>query len=596
MDPTEFLRRTPPFDALPPDRFREAAAAAVERRFPAGTRLAHAGGEPMQHLYVIRRGAVRLERNGQTVQVVEEGETFGYTSLITGRATIDVLVEEDLVALELPAADFRRLEEDPRFAAHFAAGLGERLRASLEVSPVAGFQSDLSIAAGELVRGAPMWIEPTATVAEAARVMRDHAITSVLVKGDGPAILTDRDLRNRVLAEGLPPSTPAGRVASSPLWTLPADTPVYEAWTSLLDAGRHHLPLTRDGEVVGLVTSTDLMRSAAQGPVAAIRSVERLASRDGLHGYARRVSEMVSALLAARLDPIAIAKLVARLNDALLRPIVRWAEADLGAAPAPYAWMVLGSEARMEQTLLTDQDNALAWADEGAASRDWFRAFAERVDDDLEAAGFPRCKGGYMARNWAMTLPEWQERFRGWILDPRPQALVEAAVFLDHRRAAGRLDLEPLQAEIALAREQPLFLRGLAQEALRFAPPQLLLLRMRGSSSTVDIKKQGIAPIVGLARVAALEVGSRALHTLDRLDAAGRAGLLEPETRANVAEAYRFLVGLRLRLQLRALVAGQAPGDEVHLSELTPLERTRLKESFRTVKAWQEATAYHHHV
>jgi CBS domain-containing protein len=594
VDNVEFLRSTPPFDALPAARFEDAARHLAERRYPAGTWLARAGGDPLRHLYVIRRGAVRLERNGQTVQLLEEGETFGYTSLITGRATLDVVVEEDLVACELPAEVFQRLEEDPRFAAHYAAGLGERLRASLEQSPVAAFQPDLSVEAGHLVRGPPVWVAPEATVAEAARVMRDRRISSVLVRGEPPGILTDRDLRSRVLAEGRPGDTPVVQVASRPLWTLPAQTPVYEAWTSLLDEGRHHLPLVRDGEVAGVVTSTDLMRSSAQGPVAAIRAVERLSSREGLAGYGTRVSEMVSSLLAARIDPLAIAQLVARLNDALLRPVMRWAEADLGPAPAPYAWMALGSEGRMEQTLLTDQDNALCFADEGAAGRAWFQALAERVNGDLEAAGFPRCRGGYMARNWLGSLGEWRERFQGWIRQPSAQALLEAAVFFDFRRVAGKLDVEPLQAELAEAREQPLFLRFLAQEALRFAPPPALLLRVRGESSVVDLKRQGIAPIVALARCYALEVGSGARPTLDRLDAAERAGRISPEMRENVAEAYRFLVGLRLRLQLRMLAAGRPVVDGVALSELTPVERTRLKESFHAVKAWQDLAAYHH--
>jgi len=590
----EFLRSTPPFDALPRERFEEAARHAVTRRFRAGTWLARAGGEPMQHLYVIRSGSVRLERHGQTVQVLEEGETFGYTSLITGRATLDVVVEEDLVACELPAAEFQRLEQDPRFAAHFAAGLGERLRASLEQSPVAAFQPDLSAEAGRLVRRAPVWVGERATVVEAARVMREQRISSVLVRGDPPGILTDRDLRSRVLAEGLAGDVPVSSVATRPLWTMPAGTPVYEAWMALLDEERHHLPLVRDGEVVGVLTSTDLMRSSAQGPVAAIRAVERLASRDGLRGYGARVAEMVAALLAARLDPVAIAQLVARLNDALLRPILRWAEADHGPAPAPWAWMALGSEGRMEQTLLTDQDNALAFADEGETSRAWFRAFAERVNDDLERAGFPRCPGGYMARRWLDGLSAWRERFRGWIHEPTQQGLLEAAIFFDHRRVAGRLDLEPLQQEIAAASGQPIFLRALVQEALRFAPPKMLLLRIRGESSVVDLKRQGISPIVFLARCAALELGSRARHTLDRLEAAERGGLVDAETAGNVAEAYRFLVGLRLRLQLRTMVEGRPVGDEVALSALTPVERTRLKESFRAVNAWQELAAHHH--
>jgi CBS domain-containing protein len=590
----DFLRATPPFDALARARFDELAAHVAVRRFAAGTWLARAGGDPMQHLYVIRSGSVRLERHGQTLQVLEEGETFGYTSLITGKATIDVLVEEDLVALELPAADFRRLEEDPRFAAHFAAGLGQRLRASLEQSQVAAFQPDLSQEAGRLVRGAPVWMAPGATVAEAARIMRDAELSAVLVRTDPPGILTDRDLRNRVLAEGLPSDTPVERVCSRPLWTLPAETPIYEAWTELLDENRNHLALVRDDQVVGVVASTDVMRSSAQGPVAAIRAVERLSSRDGLAGYGARVAEMVSALLAARLDPVNIAQLVARLNDALLRPILRWAEADLGPPPAAYAWLALGSEGRMEQTLLTDQDNALVYADSGEGSRAWFQAFAARVNDDLEAAGFPRCRGGYMARNWLGPMAEWCGRFRAWIHDPSPKSLLEAAIFFDYRRVAGKLDVEPLQAEIGAARDQPIFLRAMAQEAMRFSPPQMLMLRLRGASSVVDLKKQGISPIVFLARCDALEVGSTSRHTLDRLDAAGRAGLISRDTKDNVVEAYRFLVGLRLRLQLRMLVEGKPVVDEVALSGLTPVERTRLKESFRAVEAWQELASYHH--
>jgi CBS domain-containing protein len=594
VDPIDFLRATPPFDLLPRPVFDAAARQLTERRFPAGTWLVRADGEPLHDLYVILSGSVRLERHGQTVQVLEEGETFGYTSLLTGKASFDVVVEDDLVACALPAAVFQRLAEEPRFAGHFAAGLGERLRSSLELSPVASFQPDLSGEVGRLASGPPAWVEATATLVETARAMRDHGISSVLVRGDPPGILTDRDLRNRVVAEGIGGQTPVSEVATRPLWTLPASTPVYEAWMALLDGNRHHLPLMRDGEVVGVVTSTDLMRATAQGPVAAVRNVERIASREGLAGHGARVAEMVAGLLAARLDPVIIAQLVARLNDALLRPIVRWAEADLGPPPAPYAWLALGSEGRMEQMLLTDQDNALVFSDAAGSDRSWFQAFTEKVNADLERAGFPVCRGGYMARYWNGTLGEWRERFAGWIRDPRPQSLLEAAIFFDHRRVVGRLDVEPLQEEMAVAASEPLFLRAMAQEAIRFTPPQMLLLRLRGASSVVDLKKQGISPIVFLARCYALEIGSRARGTLDRLEAAERAGRMAPDLRDNVAEAYRFLSGLRLRLQLRTLAEGGPPVDEVALTALSPVERTRLKESFRVVKAWQDMAAYHH--
>ena len=330
--------------------------------------------------------------------------------------------------------------------------------------------------------------------------------------------------------------------------------------------------------------------------MAAIRAVERLASREGLGGYGARVAEMVSALLAARLDPVVIAQLVARLNDALLRPILRWAEADLGPAPAPWAWLALGSEGRMEQTLLTDQDNALVFADEGAGARGWFQAFAGRVNDDLEAAGFPRCPGGYMARSWLGTLGRVARAL------PRPGSTSPARRGCSRRPSssttagwrAGSTSRRSRRRS-ADAGDQPIFLRAMAEEALRFAPP-------------ADAAPAHAGRVVGGRSQEARHLAHRLPGPLLRargghaapgtpstgIDAAERAGLLDAETGGNVSEAYRFLVGLRLRLQLRTLVAGRPVVDEVALSELTPVERTRLKESFRAVKAWQDLAAYHH--
>ncbi len=594
MTSAELLRSTHPFDTLPAALFALAAAAAVEARFPAGTWLVRAGGEPLRHLHLIQHGSVRLERDGQTLQVLEEGETFGYTSLILGKATLDVVVEEDLVAYLLPAATFARLTEEPRFAGHFAAGLGERLRSSLERPGADAFQADLSGEVARLVRGPPLWAGPDTTVAEAARAMRGARSSAILVRGEPPGILTDRDLRDRVVAEGLPGDTPVGRVATFPLVTAPAGAPVYEAWLSMLDADVHHLPLVRGTEVVGMVDGADVMRSWARGPVAVVQAVERLASREELDGYAARVSEMVAALVAARVDAVAVARLVARANDTLLRPILRWAEADLGPAPVPFAWMAMGSEGRMEQTLLTDQDNALVHAEADAAARGWFQAFAERVNDDLEAAGFPRCPGGYMARAWNGTLAEWSVRLRGWMHERSPQALLDLAIFLDARRVAGRLDADSLQELTAAAAEEPVFLRAMVEGALRFRPPPMLRLRLRGTSSVVDLKKHGLSPIVFLARCYALEVGSRARGTLDRLEAAERAGLLAPNMCGNLSEAFRFLLALRLRIQLRTLAQARPVSNEVALSELTPLERTRLKDAFRAVSGWQDLAANRH--
>jgi CBS domain-containing protein len=594
QDPVTFVRATPPFDALPPSLFAQAAAALEVSFYPAGSRLVRKGGEPLRHLFVIRKGSVRLERDAQTIQVLEEGESFGYTSLLSGKATLDVVVEEDLLAYLVPGEVFHALLADPRFAGHFAAGMADRLRNTLEHAPVATFQADLALPVGELLRRPAVWLDGAATVADAARRMDAEGISSVLVRGEPPGIVTLRDFRSRILARDLGPGTRLDAIASRPLRTTPAETPVYDAWAMLLDYGLHHLAVTRGGEVAGVLTSTDLLRHTAQGPVAVLRGVERLAGRDRLPGYARTVAEMTASLVAGGLDVLVVAGLVGRLNDALVRRLLRWAEADLGPAPAPWAWLALGSEGRMEQTLPTDQDNALVYADEGAAHREWFAALAALVNEDLLTAGFPRCPGGYMASGWHGTLSEWERRFAGWSDAPMPQALVDAAIFFDFRRVAGTLDLAPLEARLLAAAKKPTFLRFLAKAALAFRPPSFVI-RLR-DSTPVDLKRQAIAPVVLLSRCYGLEAGSPARGTCDRLEAAARAGLLEEGAAATVAEAYRFVVGLRLRAQLEAVAAGGSASDEIPLESLAAVQRSRLKDSLRAIRSWQDRAASHFHV
>ncbi len=591
IDPVAYLRATPPFEALPRPLFDAAMQALEVAFYPAGTWLVRTGGAPLDRLYVIRRGSVRLEREGQPVQVLEDGEIFGYTSLITREATLDVVVEEDLLAYELPDAEFQRLRAaDATFAGHFAVGLAERLKNSLERSAVVQFQADLSQEIGGLVRRPGVWIDAAATVGDAARLMRAEGISSVLVRSEPPGIVTDHDFANRVLADGLGPGAPLAQFVSRPLRTIPVETPMHDAWAALLESGFHHLPLTRGGEVVGVVTANDLVKASTQGPMAVLRRVERLPSRDSLPGYAAKVAEMDAALLSGGLDAAVIAQLVSRLNDALLGRILAWAEAELGAAPAPWAWVAFGSEGRREQTLLTDQDNALVYADEGRDRRAWFQRFAERVNADMESAGFPPCPLGHMARRSHGTLSEWTHRFNACIDERRPHP---ASLLFDYRKVGGALDLAPLEAAMGRVQRNPLFLRFLARAALVHQPPTSLGLRLRGQSGA-DLKAQGIVPVVFLARCYGLEVGTLVRGTLDRLEVAAQAGLLSEDARGSVAEAYRFLLGLRLRHELRMLSEGHAPSPLVQLSDLSAIERSRLKESFRAIKRWQERAAYHY--
>jgi CBS domain-containing protein len=594
LDPVAFVRGTPPFDALPAPAFEDAAKSLEIVFHPAGTRLLERGGDPSQHLYVIRKGAVRLEREGQTLQVLEEGEIFGFTSLISGEATIDVTVEEDLLAYRLPKPQFETLLAHGSFAGHFASGLAARLRNSLERSQVVSFQPDLAVPVSTLLRGPAVVIPKESTVGDAARVMADRSISSVLVDADPPGIVTDRDFRRRVLSAGKGPETPVLEVFSSPLKTVSAECPIYEAWRILLDAGCHHLPVTREGRIIGVLSATDLLKCTAAGPVAVMKRVERLGTRDALPGYSGKVAEMVSALFNGGLEPSVIGGFVARLNDTLLTRILRWAEADLGPPPTPYAWLVFGSEGRMEQMVLTDQDNALVWGEDVPGAQEYFAALSEKAIADLVAAGFPRCPGGYMATKWLGGIAGWEERFRGWLEKPTPQALLEASIFFDFRTVHGHLDVSRLRTVIGKARGARTFLSAMAKSAITFRPPSGLGLRLRSESSRFDMKLKGISPIVFLSRVYGLEAASRTSNTLDRLKASAATGLIAEDTSDTLSEAYRFLLRVRLRTQIQAISEGRPPSNLVSLADLSSMERSRLRDAFRAIEDWQERAAYHY--
>jgi CBS domain-containing protein len=594
LDPEAFVRATPPFDLLPADVFSRAARSLEVSFHPAHSRLAQKGAVPLEHLYVIRKGAVRLERDGQTLQLLEEGETFGVLSLLSRQATLDVVVESDLLAYRLPRDVIEGLMAHPRFAGHFAERLADRFKSSLEHSQVATFQADLSIPVEQLVRRGPVMVDASLSVADAARVMRTEKTSSVLVRTTPITIVTEHDLTVLVLAEGLDPATPLSRIALNSVKTVAGAAPIYEAWGWLIDHGVKHLAVVRGDDVLGVVTSNDLLRSTAQGPVAVLRRVERLAGRQELPGYSQRVTEMASALLSGGLDAMVVAGFVARLNDALVHRLLRWGEEKLGPAPCEYAWIVAGSEGRIEQTLLTDQDNALIYAAASESNATYFQALSEMVNTDLVSAGFPECPGGYMAKVWNSDVTAFCRRFDTWVADRAMQGVMDAAVWADHRKVSGGLDLTPLENALTRAGKDRFFLSTLARTALESKPPSSLLLRLKGESSLVNLKGHGITPIVQLARCYALEMGNNRRPTLERLDAAVRDGLMGKDTRAHVGEAFQFLNGLRLRLQLRRLAEGLAPSNEVKLSDLSAIERARLKDSFSAISDWQELAAFHY--
>jgi CBS domain-containing protein len=614
MDPLEFLVRHAPFDALSAAG-RERIAAALEITWARAGDAILRSGEANRFLYAVRKGHVRLELDGQQVAELGPGEVFGVTVLAAGDESprLDVTAGSDCLLYRLGRDTVRGLcDAEPAFARFFLDRLAERLRRLTE-SQAMSVTSDLGRRVGDLVRRRPVTLSlppvpvpadaaaaPVAgpvTVEEAARTMDAARVSSVLLVEDGEehpvGILTDRDLR-RVLARGLGGDAPVREVMTAPVDWLDAATPGSEALLHMLRSGRRHLVLEDGGRLLGVVTQSDLLRNHLQSPAALLETIAAAAAASDLAGYADRVATMVETLHRSGVEATDVGRLVAALNDALSARLLALAEAELlgqaGPPPCDYAWIVFGSEGRQEQSFLTDQDNALIYADDSAAAGAYFERLARCGVDSLLAVGFPPCQGGFMATNWCLPRDEWARRFSSWIEEPDPENLMRVANFFDWRRVAGGLDLEPLEDIVRRSAERKLFIAQLARASMKKRPPLGLLHRIVEDEGGVDLKSGALMPIAGLARLFALEAGTRGGSTLRRLRRAASAGVVSEDGAEVLAEAFRFTFGLRLESQLADREAGRPITHYVDLDRLSAGERRHLREAFLAVDRMQKAT------
>lgn len=602
-----FLWQHAPFDLLPHEQMHRVARVIKIECFAAGQNIFVYGGKPLAHLYIVRQGEVDLlredEQGSTVVDTLGPGEFFGHPSLIRRRSpTVTVRTRSETVIYLLPAAMFHQLSLDfPAIGQHFTISAIERLgnafQARRATTATALFQTRL----GDLDKHELITISPDTSVREAAQIMRDHLLSSLMVDSTPPGIITDRDLRSRVVASGLSDTTPVSQVMSAPAFMLSTDKPVFAALMTMLERRIHHVPITENGRIVGVVTDTDILRQQSHSPLFLSDQLQRARNSEELRAYTDQVAATVGALLDAGARVSDIGQIVAVAHDALLSRLLRDAEVALGAPPCPYAWLVLGSEGRYEQTLRTDQDNALVFADNAPPEAEaYFATLAQRIVEQLVECGFPRCPGDIMATNpeWRQPLSVWQSYFRRWIRMPEEEALLRVAIFFDYRQVHGDLNVEQsLRPIIEQGRKERIFLGRLARTALRQPAPinffrQFVVERDSTARDLIDLKMRGTALIVDLARLFALEAGLGETNTVARLRlAAGRSSL-------SVSGAEELIAGfdaislLRLRHQYQQLQHGEQISNQVPVSRLSKLEQRDLKEALRAVARIQRSVAF----
>lgn len=453
----------------------------------------------------------------------------------------------------------------------------------------------------DLIRRRVVSIDPAFSVSEAARLMRDEKVTCLVVTSTPSGIVTEGDLCERVLAAGRSAITTVGEVMIQPALTLPADSLIIEGLMMMLDNNIRHLPLTEDGQVIGIVTQSDILRQQSYNPIFLPQQLKRARTREDLQAYSNSVTHTVGALLDAGARIRDIGRVVAIAHDALLQRLLADTQSEMGDPPCQYAWVVLGSEGRYEQTIRTDQDNAMIYADDAPPDADdYLSQLATRVVDQLVECGFPRCPGDVMATNprWRQPMRVWQRYFGDWIRVPDEEALLRAGIFFDYRQVYGTLSAEAgLRPIINHGREQRLFMTRFAHAALQHSAPLNFFRRFVRESDgvthdLVDLKHRGTAPIVDMARLFALEAGCTATNTLTRLEMSAAKHSLSETGAEDLAAAFELISQLRLAHQYRQWQQGAEVTNLVSLAGLTPRERRELKNAFLTLDTMQRNIMY----
>jgi len=588
-----FLESVHPYDSLPQDELARLAGSFGRREYPAGTEI-YAAGDPLRGLYLIKRGAVEvIDRNGTLVSILGPRNSFGERGLLRdGLAVTTARASEDSVILLLPEAELRRLiANHPAFERFFSRNRTAEARAA-----------DLStLKVADLMARNPVTVAPDTTVQQAARLMCERHISSLCVtEGETlVGILTTRDLTGRVLAEGLPGDTPVAQVMTAEPLTLAPEDLGSDILHTMLERRIGHLPVTRDGKVLGVITQTDLTRFQAVSSAQLVRDAATANSAPELATVTARIPKLLMQLVAANNAHEVVTRLITDVADTVTRRLLKLAEAELGPAPVPWLWLACGSQGRQDQTGTTDQDNCLI-LDDTATEGDmaYFREFAKYVSDGLNAAGYVYCPGEMMATNprWCQPRKVWQRYFRRWIDQPDPEAQMLASVMFDLRPIGGTPALyRDLQAEtLETASKNSIFVAHMISNSLKHQPPLGLLrgfatIRSGEHKNHIDMKLNGVVPVADLARVYALRGRLTPVNTRARLLAAEASGVISVSGARDLIEAYDLIARLRLENQAALVRAGRKPDNFLAPSDLSDFERSHLRDAFVVVRTMQSA-------
>jgi len=610
-----FLSGVVPFSFLPEEEIERIASDLAIVHYPKHTLLAVQGQTRIEYLYIIQRGAVERyfeEHEQKTLRgIIGEGDTYGGISLLLneGVSVRTLRTQEDSYFYILPKDRFLDVcRRHQVFSDYFTDTFGKRMldksyasiikrtaqpkveTTSFFNQPVSGLYSDRIVSCSA-----------DSTIENAALEMSRHHCSSIFVtsdEGEFVGVVTDSDFRNKVIAKGMATHLPVSEIMTPTLHGISTEAPAFEAMMEMLSRNIKHLAVSDStGRMVGVITNSDMLAAQGQSPFFLLREIKNALTPEEVFNKHNRIPSILRNIISAGAKSQNVNALITTISDAILNRLIHFAIEQLGPPPCPFVFLILGSEGRMEQTLKTDQDNALIYDESGGmAAETYFLKFGELVCDWLNSAGYAYCEGGVMAKNpkWCQPLPVWKDYFSTWIRKAEGEALLQASIFFDFRGGYGTPELvdELRQHMFRSLSGWAGFFRHLTENALFFKPPigffRNFVVEPKGEHrNTFDIKS-AMMPIVDFARIYALHHRLEVTNTQQRLMQLHRKGVLSLKEYQELDQGYSFLMQLRFARQLTAIEnEREKPDNYINPKLLSRIEQTTLKEIFKRIEKFQ---------
>jgi len=610
----DFLAQYPPFEFLPEKEVTHATSHIEIGYFRAGDNILTYGA-PIVHLYIVRSGLVELyRRNGDLYNRIDSGSIFGQFGLLMNKKVrfSAVAIEDTLVYL-LPEDVFNEFcDTSEDFSDYVEVESTTRLRQAVNDTDSLNVLETSKVTA--LLTGEPVFMGKGATVQEVAQAMTEHNISAVLITDDLEesagqdateyiGIATERDLCTKVLAQGSSPKVTIEEVMSTELVSIKHNAYAFEAMLMMLRHNIQHLPVMRNSFPIGIIQISDIVRHESQSSLLLVNSIFQQNTMEDLTTLSSQVQGCFTRMVDEDANSQMIGKAMAEIGRSFIERIAQLGEELYGSPPVPYCFITLGSMARDELLIVTDQDNALILDDDydQQAHGDYFERLAGFICDGLNECGYKFCTGGIMATNpeWRKTRSEWEQCFAEWIDTPEPQALLNASIFFDLDGVCGRTKwAEQLNGFISRrARRNNRFLACLARNALNRTPPlgffkEFVLEKDGKQRKSMNLKRRGTAPLVDIVRVHALAIGSQYQNTFDRLADITEGGILPAGRGPDLRDAMEFISIVRIRHQAHDMAAGEEPDNSIVPENLSDFEKRHLKDAFQILSNAQKFLKY----